>query len=142
MAESACRAMITATHAQLRAAMIPSANAAAISAFISDRYSADCAMIRPSGNPLSNDEWMSMMGSGMVTMQEMQLVNIDRVKVFACGKAAWVVTKEHQKFTFTPPGGEPMENDDLTTISYMLESDGAKWTIVGGHRGTGQPFES
>ena len=142
MADAAVRSFITAVHAQSRAAMIPAISAAAIKAMIAECYAPGATFIRPSGNPMSMIDYESMMTSGMVTMTESELVSIDNVNVFAGGKSAWVVTKEHQSFTYTPQGGEPIPNNDLATISYILENnDGTAWKIVGGHRGTGQPFE-
>lgn len=60
----------------------------------------DCVFIRPSGNPLSMQQWSDMMNSPDVQMKFSKLLNVDKVVVD--GNMAYAVYKTHSQFHYTP----------------------------------------
>ncbi len=90
-------------------------------------------MIRPSGNPLSKESWSAMWKTGDLTDHSFELLSIENLRVFAGGKAAFVVCKSREKFKY-----KGAQQDDVTNTSFVLEKKGSEWKCVGAQRATGQ----
>ena len=91
-------------------------------------------VLRPSGNPLTNEASKQMWMSADVISEKSELKSIDTVKVFAAGNAAVATLTMEEKFSYK---GSP--NHDIARYSMTYEKKDGKWMIVQGHRATGAP---
>ena len=111
-----------------------SKDAAKIASTMDKYFKPDCAMIRPSGNPLDMDGFKGMLGSPDVIMSRDEVISVDDVKEIAGGNAAVVVYTTRSTFTY-----QGNANDDCAKFSATLEKVGEAWMVAHLHRGTGQP---
>lgn len=108
-------------------------DAAKIDACHAKYYSADCEVIRPSGNPMSMKMWKEMMLSDDVVATSDELQSVDSVKMIGGGNAAVATYVSHAKFTYK---GTP--NDDIAKFTAVFDKTADGWKCVAAHRATGQ----
>jgi hypothetical protein len=127
------KALIEAMHSEQYAAMT-SKDETQVDNFFDKFYATDMVFIRPSGNPMDIRSAKGMWLGDDVKTEAQALKSIDTVKILSCGMAAVATYTSHEKFTYK---GSP--NDDIAKYSMTFEKVGDKWTIVQGHRASGQP---
>ena len=91
----------------------------------------ECVFVRPTGNPLTKNEWKEMMNSDDVKIDSNELVTINKMKIN--GDMAFVCYTTHGKFNY-----KGTENDDIAVLSVVLEKVDNNWTIIHGQRSTGR----
>ena len=107
---------------------------------------ADMSIIRPSGNPMTNDMFKGMLASGKIADASSEMVSLDSVKLLGCfscwpatlpvppGATAVATYTEHQKFSF-----DGNVFDDISKFSIVLEKGFGGWKMAHAHHATGQP---
>ena len=95
----------------------------------------DCVFIRPSGNPLSMQQWSDMMNSPDVQMKFSKLLSVDKVVVD--GNMAYAVYKTHSQFHY-----KGVDNDDVAVFTGVFQRTDDTWKLVHGQRSTGQKPET
>ena len=93
--------------------------------------SKECLFIRPTGNPLSMDQWNSMMNNPDVNVESNDLVSINKMEIH--GNMAYVVYTTHGKFNY-----KGTKNDDIAVLTSVLNKVDGKWTVIHGQRSTGR----
>ena len=91
----------------------------------------DCVFVRPTGNPLTKEDWKNMMNSDDVTIDSNELVSINKMKIN--GNMAFVCYTTHGKFNY-----KGTDNDDIAVLSVVLEKVDNSWTVLHGQRSTGR----
>lgn len=94
----------------------------------------DCTMIRPSGNPITNDVFEKMLFGGDVVGHTRSLVSVDKVSVLESKKVAVVTYKDHSQFTY-----KGTKNNDVSTWTAVLKKVDDQWKVVQSQRSTGSP---
>lgn len=94
--------------------------------------SATTPVIRPSGNPMDKEVWMSMVKSDDIQMESHRLESIDSIQILAGGAAACVVFKCKSVFSY-----KGVQNNDLAVFTSTLERVGDSWKVVLAQRSTG-----
>jgi len=74
-----------------------------------NHMSKECLFIRPTGNPLSMDQWNSMMNNPDVNVESNDLVSINKMEIY--GNMAYVVYTTHGKFNY-----KGTKNDDIAVF--------------------------
>ena len=97
----------------------------------------NCVMIRPSGNPLTQQGWKEMMAGGDIVSTKHELLSIDSVDLIAGAQAAFATFTTFSAFTYK---GTP--NEDIAKFTAVLEFYEEKWKFCHMHRGTGQKPEA
>jgi ketosteroid isomerase-like protein len=90
-----------------------------------------CYVIRPSGNPLTNEGYKAMKASGNVKVISDKLITMHKIHVV--GDAAFAVYTAHTQFEFK---GTP--NDDVSVFTSIFQKLEDKWVLVHSHRSSGR----
>jgi hypothetical protein len=90
-------------------------------------------MIRPSGNPLSIEDYGAMMQSDDIEATSHELKSIDSILLVADEKVAISTYKTLSVFSYK---GTP--NTDYVLFSNVMEEIDGEWKVVHAHRATGQ----
>lgn len=90
-----------------------------------------CVFIRPTGNPLSKEQWNEMMNNPNVSVEDSRLLSINKLHV--CGDMAFVCYTAHNKFNYMGQA-----NDDIAVFTSVLQRVDGDWVVVHGQRSTGR----
>eukprot|EP01083_Nonionella_stella_P105682 304116_1 len=88
-------------------------------------------MIRPSGNPLDLNGWISMMQSADVKVKDLKLIAVNTLEVTK--EMAYCCFTQHSKFEY-----KGVENDDIAVLTAILKKAEGKWKITLVQRSTGR----
>ena len=105
-------------------------------AFCAKFYESDMFMIRPSGNPLTQEAMAEMWGTGKITGYKTSLTSVDTIKSLGDSSVALATTTTREAFSYD---GNP--NDDITKWTYVLTKASGSWKVQHGHRATGKAPE-
>ena len=93
----------------------------------------DVTFVRPTGNPLTKEEWVGMFSSVDVTLISNKLLEVHRVHLN--GNMAMICYTTHAKFNY-----KGTENDDVSVFSTVLvrNEDLDRWEVLHVQRSTGR----
>ena len=92
-------------------------------------------LIRPSGNPIDAEGFITFVTSGILEIIQAKLVQIESIQILAGGAAAVVTYTVDQTFKFQ---GTP--NEDRTKVTCVVEERDGQLKIAHEHRSPGTPL--
>jgi len=108
---------------------LDSGNVEKASEYITD----DVVFVRPTGNPLTKNQWIAMFNSDNVTLLSNKMVDFYKVDVSPSNDWALVCYSTHAKFTYNG-----VENDDISVFSVLMKRVNNKWLLSHLQRSTGR----
>lgn len=118
-----------------RGSLTPKKDRASWKSFLEKHHHSDSIYVRPSGNPLSNEETIDMYCDDNVNGDLEALVEIDTVTVVDAGNVAIVTCTVDQIFTY-----HGTLNEDRSTFTFVIAEVEGDPKVMHTHRGTGQPL--
>ena len=93
----------------------------------------DVVFVRPTGNPLTKNQWIAMFNSDDVSLVSNKMVDFYKVDVSPSNDWALVCYSTHAKFTY-----KGVENDDISVFSVLMKRVNNKWLLSHLQRSTGR----
>jgi ketosteroid isomerase-like protein len=94
----------------------------------------DAVFVRPTGNPLTKQQWVSMLNSPDVKIVSNEVKDFHRVDVHQAGDWALICYTTHAKFNY-----KGTENDDVSVFSVIVKRNSDKgWKLSWLQRSTGR----
>ena len=94
----------------------------------------DAVFVRPTGNPLTKQQWVGMLNSPDVKIVSNEVKNFHRVDVHPAGDWALLCYTTHAKFNY-----KGTDNDDVSVFSVVLKRNSDKgWKMSWLQRSTGR----
>ena len=108
---------------------LDSGNVEKASEYVTD----DVVFVRPTGNPLTKNQWIAMLNSDDVSLVSNKLVDFYKVDVSPSNDWALVCYSTHAKFTY-----KGVENNDISVFSVLMKRVNNTWQMSHLQRSTGR----
>ena len=93
----------------------------------------DVVFVRPTGNPLTKNQWIAMFNSDDVSLVSNKMVDFYKVDVSPSNDWALVCYSTHAKFTY-----KGVENNDVSVFSVLMKRVNNKWLMSHLQRSSGR----
>ena len=104
---------------------------------VSNVFSDDIFIVRPTGNPLTKKAWLEMVKSKDVEMKGTKLLDINVINVNDEGNMGYVCYTTHSRFSY-----KGTLNDDVAVFVAIFKRFNGNWKITYMQRSTGRkPIE-
>ena len=97
------------------------------------QLSDDVVFVRPTGNPLTKNQWIAMFKSDDVSLLSNKMVDFYKVDVSPSNDWALVCYSTHAKFTY-----KGVENDDISVFTVLMKRVNNTWLMSHLQRSTGR----
>jgi ketosteroid isomerase-like protein len=93
----------------------------------------DMIVIRPTGNPMGQNTWKSMMSGEDVKATFNNLLSFEKLDISDDCTMAWAIYTNHAQFVY-----KGTENDDVAVFTSICKKIDGTWKIVCSQRSTGR----
>ena len=108
---------------------LDSGNVEKASEYVTD----DVVFVRPTGNPLTKNQWIAMFNSDDVSLVSNKMVDFYKVDVSPSNDWALVCYSTHAKFTY-----KGVENNDISVFTVLMKRVNNTWQMSHLQRSTGR----
>ena len=108
---------------------LDSGNVEKASEYVTDNI----VFVRPTGNPLTKNQWIAMLNSDDVSLVSNKLLDFYKIDVSPSNEWALVCYSTHAKFTY-----KGVENNDISVFSVLMKRVNNTWQMSHLQRSTGR----